>query len=281
MTLPFRRAAGLCSALVLLLAGCAGQAPKVPELATTGHHLPGKVVWHELLTPDLDASRKFYGDLLGWVCEPAGPGYLLCRSHGRPVAGMAEPDFGVTAAYWVSLLSVPDLDRAVATVERSGGRVSVAPFPFPARGWVSIAEDPAGATFGVVQTAHGDPPDTAAPLNDWLWNEVWTADPAGAERFYRPLAGYDVGEHPLFGTPHRYLQAGGVPRVGLVKKSDPRIGEAWLPYVRVEDPAALGERAKALGGTVLLAPHPQVRGGSVAIIRDPAGAGVALQKWQP
>jgi predicted enzyme related to lactoylglutathione lyase len=47
----------------------------------------------------------------------------------------------------------------------------------------------------------------------------------------------------------------------------------------VADPAALAARAASLGGTVLLAPDPDVRKGSLAVVADPSGAIVALQKY--
>jgi hypothetical protein len=34
-----------------------------------------------------------------------------------------------------------------------------------------------------------------------------------------------------------------------------------------------------LGGTVLFAPRPDVRSGSLAIVADPTGAALALQRW--
>jgi predicted enzyme related to lactoylglutathione lyase len=43
---------------------------------------------------------------------------------------------------------------------------------------------------------------------------------------------------------------------------------------------ASAQRAKQLGGKVLVAPHPDVRDGTVALIADPSGALIALQKWK-
>jgi predicted enzyme related to lactoylglutathione lyase len=51
--------------------------------------------------------------------------------------------------------------------------------------------------------------------------------------------------------------------------------------VRVDDPAALAERVTELGGSVVIAPRPDVRDGTLALVLDPSGAPVALQKWSP
>ena len=53
----------------------------------------------------------------------------------------------------------------------------------------------------------------------------------------------------------------------------------WLPSVLVSDPAALAAKAKMLGGSVVLEPRPDIRKGSVAVVADPSGAIVALQKF--
>ena len=39
------------------------------------------------------------------------------------------------------------------------------------------------------------------------------------------------------------------------------------------------EKAKALGGRVVLAPRADIRNGSLAIVVDPTGAALALQKF--
>jgi predicted enzyme related to lactoylglutathione lyase len=54
---------------------------------------------------------------------------------------------------------------------------------------------------------------------------------------------------------------------------------AWLTYFGVADPAAAAARAESLGGRILLAPSPEVREGTIAIVADPSGAILALQKW--
>jgi predicted enzyme related to lactoylglutathione lyase len=53
----------------------------------------------------------------------------------------------------------------------------------------------------------------------------------------------------------------------------------WLPYVRVEDPAAMAARVASLGGRVLIPPSSGIRGGTLAVILDPTGGAMALQKW--
>jgi predicted enzyme related to lactoylglutathione lyase len=53
----------------------------------------------------------------------------------------------------------------------------------------------------------------------------------------------------------------------------------WLPAIRVADLNAMVARAVSLGGRVILAPRPDMRNGTIAIIGDPTGAALTLQQW--
>ncbi|HEY3637282.1 MAG TPA: hypothetical protein VGK90_03945, partial [Rhizomicrobium sp.] len=57
--------------------------------------MTGKFFWYELMTSDVEAAQKFYGDVVGWGAQESGTaGYrLLTISEGCGVAGlMALPD---------------------------------------------------------------------------------------------------------------------------------------------------------------------------------------------
>ena len=70
-------------------------------------------------------------------------------------------------------------------------------------------------------------------------------------------------------------------RAGVFRVPDDQkdVPPNWLPYVLVADPAGLAARVAGLGGRVLLAPRPDLRKGSLAVVADPTGAVVALQKY--
>ena len=53
---------------LLLLTNCSRELPKVPPVTASpsGEYHPGKFVWHDLMTTDVPAVKKFYGDLFGW-----------------------------------------------------------------------------------------------------------------------------------------------------------------------------------------------------------------------
>ena len=118
-----QRCSALASAGLLAVAGCA--TPGSPVLtpvadAPTGTYRPGSFVWHDLLTPDVDAARTFYGALFGWTFAQHGR-YVEIRNGGRKIGGIVqvEPGDGArTPAIWLPSLSVPDVDEAAEICAR-------------------------------------------------------------------------------------------------------------------------------------------------------------------
>jgi predicted enzyme related to lactoylglutathione lyase len=108
----------------------------------------GALVWNELATADLDAATAFYGELFGWTFNPfeGSPApYSVIVNAGRSNGGIAQPETAVPPC-WLPYFGVADLDAALATVERLGGRTHLGPMELPmAR--VALAVDPQGAAF--------------------------------------------------------------------------------------------------------------------------------------
>jgi predicted enzyme related to lactoylglutathione lyase len=112
----------------------------------------------------------------------------------------------------------------------------------------------------------------------------YIADDADAAlEFYRDLSGYEsTVQKGEAGVDYHVLRRDGRSRAGLFevpKDADANVDPNWLPYVRVDDPAALAGRVEGLGGRVILAPKAGIRGGTLAIVADPTGGALALQKW--
>jgi uncharacterized protein len=113
--------------------------------------------WNELVTRDLDGAAAFYEGLFGWSADRVAAAiprlsfgldrFLIGGAHG-PAPG--EDD----APRWTVSFLVADADRAVATVERLGGRVMLPPMDLPA-GRFSVVSDPAGASATVTAAARG------------------------------------------------------------------------------------------------------------------------------
>jgi len=269
---------GVMALITLLVTACAAPPPALPPLQTGTTLLPGKVIWHDLVTPDMDQAKAFYGELFGWTFEDVASGYALALNGTRPVAGIAKLNSAWDASYWIPLVSVPNVDAAAQGTERAGGEILREPFDLVGRGRVAVVRDPQGAVFAMVHNDRGDPADSTAGMNEWFWNEIWSDDVASSAAFYTDLVGYRQLERTVDGTPYLFLAREGKPRVGLVQKPDPQIGNTWVAYLRVADAAAVTGKVESLGGRVLLAPQAEFRNGTLGILADPQGAGFVVQE---
>jgi predicted enzyme related to lactoylglutathione lyase len=281
---PRRQPVLLAITLSLVVSACSSLrlSPVTPE--PTGRWIPGKFIWHDLITHDVGAVKTFYGDLFGWTFEafPGTDRYTLIRHDGRTIGGIAFSDRridGRPVSQWVGLISVPDVDVAVSRIRQAGGHVYVDPRDIPDRGRLAVVGDPQGAVFGLAHTTGGDPPDRKPGIGDWLWNELWCNDEAAAAGVYAEAVGYTLETREVAGHSYKVFERDGEPRAGLLKDPFPDVTPNWLSYVRVADPAALVARVEKLGGQILVKPAPKHRQGTVAVIADPTGAEVAIQKW--
>ena len=119
------------------------------------------------------------------------------------------------------------------------------------------------------------------PLLRFFWMEYLAKDGPAALAFYEDLAGYEstvtASEHGLdYNVLRRQRSRAGLLQIPPGFES---VEPNWLPYVRVEDPAALARKALSLGGQVVIEPRADVRGGTLAIVTDPTGGAIALQRF--
>ena len=244
----------------------------------------GRFVWHDLLTKDVAAAKRFYGELLGWRFEDTKRGerpYVLARSGGTLAAGIVDISANANAGpQWISYMSVADVDKAVAQVQSDGGKVLVEPRNFP-NARAAVIADPQGAPLGLAQVRQSLPDPADPTPRQFFWDEYLAADAAKALEFYKRLAGYEatISESRL-GVDYHLLRKTRA-RAGLFQlpPSSTGVEPNWLPYVMVDDPAGLAARVSGLGGRILLPAAPERRNSSLVVIADPGGAPLALQKF--
>jgi predicted enzyme related to lactoylglutathione lyase len=113
-----------------------------------------------------------------------------------------------------------------------------------------------------------------------MWTELWTDDLDASYEFYRNLIGYNLDEEIILeDVEYVVFKQGDRPRAGVIVLPVDEVRSHWMPYVRVDDPSSLAARVEELGGKLLFAPDEEIRHGTVAVVFDPSGAAVALQKW--
>jgi predicted enzyme related to lactoylglutathione lyase len=281
-----------CAALAALVAAAPASAatPLLPAVADppSQERHAGKIVFEELVTPDLAQAERFYGGLFGWTfqeSDAAGGRYAEALLDGRPVAGILQrtPASGAQKQpWWLSYLSVPDVDAASKAAVANGAKTLFEPHSFPDRGREAVLRDPQGAVFALLASSSGDPPDELAQPGEWIWSTLIARDPDADAAFYQTVFGYEVfalAAEP--GVRHLTLASDGYARatVNSPPPSRPDVRPHWLDFVRVADVPASTEKAVSLGAKVLVAPRPDRHGGRISVVADPAGAPFGLMEW--
>ena len=109
------------------------------------------------------------------------------------------------------------------------------------------------------------------------WCELVTTDAAGAKNFYKDLFGWSVEDLPMEGMTYSIVKAGDR-EVGGIMATPPEASgmpPAWGTYVTVDDVDATADKAKQLGGKVLVEPQDIPDVGRFCVIQDPQGASIA------
>ena len=127
----------------------------VTERPLGGKEGPGAWIWAELWTDDVEASSRFYTEVVGYERSEVyrdGTPYSILLTQDEPRAGMVaipvgediEPD-------WAPYLGVDDVGKTMARARKLGGRVLLEPRDDIGDGRIAVIADPTGAVFFVYQ----------------------------------------------------------------------------------------------------------------------------------
>jgi predicted enzyme related to lactoylglutathione lyase len=278
----------------LFFAACLSSAQaaefELPALNTppsTEHH-SGKIVWADLVTPDLAAAEKFYGALFGWTFRTIHAGnsdYAVAMLDGRPIGGLVQKAIASGEHHqsaWLTFIAAGDVDAVKRTALAHGAKLLSEVRNYPMRGRQAVLSDPEGAVFAILASSSGDSPDYLPAPGEWIWSSLHAKDAGNEAAFYQELFGYDVFdmpsddslEHLIFSTDN-YARAS----ANSLPGGSPRRHPHWLNFVRVENAADMTAKVIAMGGHVLVEPRPDRHGGMLAVVADPAGAPFGLMEW--
>jgi predicted enzyme related to lactoylglutathione lyase len=115
----------------------------------------GAFSWNELITPDLEAAKQFYGTLFGWKTQDSpmeGLTYTMVEAGGREVGGMMStpPEAQGMPPMWGSYVTVDDVDQIAERAAELGGSLLVEPRDIPGVGRFCVIRDPQGAMISAI-----------------------------------------------------------------------------------------------------------------------------------
>lgn len=236
-------------------------------------------VWRELMTTNVDAALRFYGELFGWKSEsmkmPNGTDYHVLKTATKSVGGMmqAGPEMKMPPA-WASYVSVADVDATVAKAKANKGTVPWGPVDVDGVGRMATIVDPQGGALCVMKDANGDPAPARPLPGEFCWEQLNTSDTAASKAFYAEVIGWQV--RPFQGMDTFGVGDSMEAQAASVMEAPRGSPTHWLTYVVVEALPASRDRAAHLGAKVLVPSISMPGIGDMAVIQDPQGAVIAL-----
>ncbi|GGX71808.1 VOC family protein [Streptomyces anandii] len=235
----------------------------------------GGPCWAELGTSDLQAAKRFYGEVFDWRCETDPReelrGYTVVRLGDAAVAGLGPLYRPSQPVAWSVTFAVGNADAAANKVAQAGGTVIRGPIDVFDEGRLTVALDPSGAAFHLWQAGEFCGADVFNRPGSLGWVELSTRDIKRARDFYTSVFGWSVNASEW------YTQWGlhGEDFGGVTSMHDrfpADVPPHWLPYFAVEDVDATAETALRAGAKALQEPTSVPDGPRIAVLRDPQGA---------
>jgi len=229
----------------------------------------GVPCWVDAQLPDVEAGKRFYGELFGWTfAEGYGPSGLA-HLDGEPVAGLTPKLDGRMPTVWTVYFATPDVIGLSRRIMDAGGQVITTPTAVGLSGelgTMALVTDPEGAVFGLWQAGTLPGFGKRHQRGTFCWAELYARDTTAVDRFYGTLF-HDA----LFGPD-------ATPDFGRAPVSDVFPAEMpphFLVHFGVEDCEAVLGTVNRLGGRVQATPF-DTSYGRVAVVTDNQGASFAV-----
>jgi|SRR6516225_6326760 len=223
-----------------------------------GTRKTGEFCWINMLTPQPEEARAFFGQLLGWsYVELPGVGHVV-KVAGHEIGGLfdlAGPNVPQRTPPLIGVMvKVESADAMVEKVTSLGGKAKPA-FDIMENLRMSVCFDPNGAEFDVWEPkkGHGTDVDSSLPGAP-SWFETMTTDVDRATKFYSALFGWTPRAMPMRGSNYSTFKLGSADVAGMIQIT-PQMGELrphWVTYFTVKDVAATADDALGLGGKLCM-----------------------------
>ena len=135
--------------------------PPLPAIndPATNEYLPGKFIWADLFTNNVERARRFYEQAFGWEWRAISSGehaYGIFYNAGLAVAGVAyraAPEGIEDYGRWVHYVSVGDVMAAGSEIVAKGGEELLGYRNHANRGEFAIYAGPHKEVFGIMRSS--------------------------------------------------------------------------------------------------------------------------------
>lgn len=161
-------------------------------MAAFAHSAP---CWVDVQLPDLEAGKRFYGELFGWTfrageeVDRGGP-CVDALSGGKLVAALAAKQDGRMPTAWGIYFATDDIAATVTRIRQAGGQVITEPVRMGGAGVLAQAADPGGAVFGLWQAGDRGGFQKQNEPGSFCWTEVYTRQKDRVDAFYEQVFGF-------------------------------------------------------------------------------------------
>ena len=262
--------------LILLLAVCnlsAFNTKTTPLLKP----VDASLLWHDLVTPNLEVSKTFYGELFGWTFEDQnfkGFSYTLIKSNTETIGGMIEISSAKSSVWITSMIVFPKEMRVkIKLAIDAGCKLATDPLKIAGRGKQVIFESPQGEEFALIT-------ETPASINndgDWVGMELWSDNPEKAAQLYKETFDLTTTETLYDKKPYWVFKKGKNNVAGMIKNPITNQKSQWVPYLKNTNPSQIISNVEKLGGFIIVKPSKNIRNGKLGILQDPNGAILCIQ----
>ncbi|MET7522285.1 VOC family protein [Streptomyces sp. NPDC005248] len=161
-------------------------------MAAFAHSAP---CWVDVQLPDLEAGKRFYGELFGWTfrageeVDRGGP-CVDALSGGKLVAALGAKQDGRMPTAWGIYFATDDIVATVTRIRQAGGQVITEPVRVGGAGVLAQAADPGGAVFGLWQAGDRSGFQKQNEPGSFCWTEVYTRQKDRVDAFYEQVLGF-------------------------------------------------------------------------------------------
>ncbi|MGP3949306.1 VOC family protein [Streptomyces sp. 7N604] len=247
----------------------------------------GVPCWVDAMLPDLEAGKRFYGELFGWTFQEGEKkygSYTQAFHDSRNVAALAPKPDGRMPTVWNLYFAARDIAATAVKIRDAGGQIITDPTPIGDFGTMAMGVDPGGAVFGLWQAgSHTGFEKQGLPVS-YAWTDLFAREPERADPFYEAVFGYTTRrldtangtEFAVWSPPGRPpgLEGAVVGRAVISAGLPAEMPAHFLVYFAVADCDETVNTTTRLGGRVILDPEDTPYG-RFAVLVDNQGANFA------